>query len=107
RAFKQIKEQLRTLPHAGVGYGLLRHLDEEGRTALSGGTDPQIAFNYLGRFGRPRNEPFAPADKYAVVFGGAERDRPLDHVISLNCAVHETPDGPRLDAVWQYAHRLI
>lgn len=107
RAFKRIKEQLRTLPHAGVGYGLLRHLDEEGRAALSGGTDPQIVFNYLGRFGRPRNEPFTLADTYAAVFGGAERDRPLDHVISLNCAVQETPDGPRLDAVWQYAPGLI
>ncbi|WP_334150927.1 amino acid adenylation domain-containing protein [Hyphomicrobium sp.] len=107
RACKRIKEQLRTLPHAGVGYGLLRHLDDEGRTALSGGADPQIAFNYLGRFGRPRNEPFTPADTYAAVFGGAEHDRPLDHVISLNCAVLETPDGPRLDAVWQYAPRLI
>ncbi|MBJ3777493.1 non-ribosomal peptide synthetase [Acuticoccus mangrovi] len=107
RAFKRIKEQLRALPHAGVGYGLLRYLDDEGRAALSGGRDPQIAFNYLGRFGRPRNEPFAPAAEYAAVFGGAERDRPLDHVISLNCAVHETPDGPRLDAVWQYAPGLL
>lgn len=75
--------------------------------ALSGGADPQIAFNYLGRFGRPRNEPFAPADTYAAVFGGAEHDRPLDHVISLNCAVHETAEGPRLDAVWQFAPGLI
>jgi amino acid adenylation domain-containing protein/non-ribosomal peptide synthase protein (TIGR01720 family) len=107
RAFKRIKEQLRTLPHAGVGYGLLRHLDDAGRTALSGGADSQIAFNYLGRFGRPRNEPFAPADTYAAVFGGAEHDRPLHHVISLNCAVHETVEGPRLDAVWQFAPRLI
>jgi amino acid adenylation domain-containing protein/non-ribosomal peptide synthase protein (TIGR01720 family) len=107
RAFKRIKEQLRTLPHAGVGYGLLRHLDEEGRRVLSGGTNPQIAFNYLGRFGRSRTEPFTPADTYAAIFGGAEHDRPLDHVISLNCAVHETPDGPRLDAVWQFAPGLI
>ncbi|WP_203226074.1 non-ribosomal peptide synthetase [Novosphingobium pentaromativorans] len=107
QALKRIKEQLRTLPHAGVGYGLLRYLDDEGQAALGGTADPQIAFNYLGRFGRPRNAPFAPADTYSAVFGGAERDRPLDHMISLNCAVHETPDGPRLDATWQYAPRVL
>ncbi|CAE6968503.1 D-alanine--D-alanyl carrier protein ligase [Paraburkholderia domus] len=106
-ALKRIKDQLREVPHAGIGYGMLRYLDEVGQAALRGGAKPQIAFNYLGRFGRRQDESFAPARDYAAVFGGAEREMPLDHLISLNCAVHEMADGPRLDAVWQYAPALI
>jgi non-ribosomal peptide synthase protein (TIGR01720 family) len=45
---KSVKEQLRGIPNGGVGYGLLRYLndDEEIRNTLS--QEPQIVFNYLG-----------------------------------------------------------
>ncbi|KQB58033.1 MULTISPECIES: condensation domain-containing protein, partial [Acidovorax] len=46
---KSIKEQLRQVPHKGVGYGVLRYLSTEGRM-LSDGAYPQVTFNYLGQF---------------------------------------------------------
>jgi len=47
-----IKEQIREIPNAGLGYGLLRHLidDCELREELSVFDDVNITFNYLGQF---------------------------------------------------------
>jgi len=50
RILKRIKEQLRELPDNGVGYGLLRYLNEETGAELSSLAQPEIGFNYLGRF---------------------------------------------------------
>ncbi|MGH9332521.1 MAG: condensation domain-containing protein, partial [Vicinamibacteria bacterium] len=49
---KAIKEQLRSIPARGLGYGLLRHLspDESIRARLGSAIVPEVAFNYLGRF---------------------------------------------------------
>ncbi|WP_407873315.1 non-ribosomal peptide synthase/polyketide synthase [Paenibacillus melissococcoides] len=49
RRIKLVKETLRSIPHKGVGYGILRYLTssrEEGIRALA----PEISFNYLGQF---------------------------------------------------------
>ncbi|MFD7093220.1 condensation domain-containing protein, partial [Streptomyces sp. NPDC059896] len=45
-AIKQVKEQLRAVPHRGVGYGALRYLSG----APAGELDPRISFNYHGQF---------------------------------------------------------
>src|SRR5207302_454961 len=50
RALKTIKEQLRAVPGKGLGYGLLRYLNEETAAELAGAGAPQLGFNYLGRF---------------------------------------------------------
>ena len=50
RALKTIKEQLRAVPGKGLGYGLLRYLNDETAAELAGSAAPQLGFNYLGRF---------------------------------------------------------
>jgi amino acid adenylation domain-containing protein/non-ribosomal peptide synthase protein (TIGR01720 family) len=48
---KRVKEQLRSVPQRGIGYGLLRHLgDEDVRAQLAAVPKAQILFNYLGQF---------------------------------------------------------
>ncbi|MCA1389298.1 amino acid adenylation domain-containing protein [Bradyrhizobium sp. IC3123] len=48
---KAVKETLRAIPNRGIGYGVLRHLgSEQQRHALAQLAEPQIVFNYLGRF---------------------------------------------------------
>jgi amino acid adenylation domain-containing protein/non-ribosomal peptide synthase protein (TIGR01720 family) len=49
---KSVKEQLRQIPHRGIGYGLLQYVseDEKVRDQLGNGPDPEVAFNYLGQF---------------------------------------------------------
>jgi amino acid adenylation domain-containing protein/non-ribosomal peptide synthase protein (TIGR01720 family) len=51
-ALISIKEQLRRIPHRGIGYGLLRYLSEnaELRHALKSLPEPEVVFNYLGQF---------------------------------------------------------
>ncbi|WP_330277064.1 amino acid adenylation domain-containing protein [Lentzea sp. NBC_00516] len=44
---KSVKEQLRSVPRRGFGYGALRYLSDHG---LGAGW-PAVSFNYLGRFG--------------------------------------------------------
>ncbi|MET8010138.1 non-ribosomal peptide synthase/polyketide synthase [Streptomyces sp. NPDC005266] len=45
---KSVKEQLRAVPERGIGYGALRHLAPS--AGLQDAAQPQISFNYLGRF---------------------------------------------------------
>jgi non-ribosomal peptide synthase protein (TIGR01720 family) len=49
-ALKRVKEQLRAVPGQGLGYGLLRHLNPDTAPALEKLPQPQVTFNYLGRF---------------------------------------------------------
>ena len=48
-ALKYTKEQLRTIPHQGIGYGLLRYLNEATSVALATKPQANVRFNYLGQ----------------------------------------------------------
>ncbi|OKH43158.1 hypothetical protein NIES2101_31150 [Calothrix sp. HK-06] len=50
-ALKSIKEQLRSVPNRGIGYGLLRYLSPDARVSSQLATMPQaeVCFNYLGQ----------------------------------------------------------
>jgi non-ribosomal peptide synthase protein (TIGR01720 family) len=50
-ALKAIKEQLRQIPHRGLGYGVLRYLSPDAALAdaLRGLPQAQLSFNYLGQ----------------------------------------------------------
>lgn len=47
-AIKAVKEQLRSVPHNGFGYGLLRYLNEETAALLPREEPGEISFNYFG-----------------------------------------------------------
>jgi non-ribosomal peptide synthase protein (TIGR01720 family) len=48
---KSIKEDLRAVPHRGVGYGILRYLTPRARIGAAAlEARPEISFNYLGYF---------------------------------------------------------
>ncbi len=49
-AIKAVKEQLRTVPEKGIGYGLLRwSADPTELSELAGRPTPEVSFNYLGQ----------------------------------------------------------
>jgi amino acid adenylation domain-containing protein/non-ribosomal peptide synthase protein (TIGR01720 family) len=52
KTLKLVKEQLRHIPHKGIGYGVLRYLhpNKEITTQLQTSLPAQISFNYLGQF---------------------------------------------------------
>ncbi|MFE9412091.1 condensation domain-containing protein, partial [Streptomyces sp. NPDC006704] len=108
-SLKAVKEQLRALPDAGIGYGMLRHLNPETVPGLARREQPQIGFNYLGRF--PAVHPGAGTD-WAVVPGvrgplGRDPEMPLSHVLEINAVTQDLPDGPVLTATWTWPAALF
>ncbi|MFJ8980633.1 amino acid adenylation domain-containing protein [Streptomyces sp. NPDC102282] len=109
RALKRVKEQLRAVPDHGVGYGMLRHLNPATRPRLAGAPQPQIGFNYLGRYAAsPEGE---GADWDVVLDGGGPRsqdpDMPVHHVLDINAHTEDHPDGPRLVTRWTWPSDLL
>ncbi|MGW0330970.1 amino acid adenylation domain-containing protein [Streptomyces sp. NPDC003011] len=118
-ALKRVKEQLRALPDKGMGYGLLRHLNPATGPELAGFPEPQIGFNYLGRFtandapgpgdaADARAEDWAPPPEATETLGsGGHPQRPLAHALGLGAVAQERPDGVRLVAVWSWPEALF
>ena len=51
QSLMSIKEQLRSIPNHGVGYGILRYLsDQNVSSQLNDIDEPQVLFNYLGQY---------------------------------------------------------
>ncbi|MFF7110513.1 amino acid adenylation domain-containing protein [Pseudomonas sichuanensis] len=88
-AIKTIKEQLRGVPHKGIGHGLLRQLgNPEQRQSLAALAPPRITFNYLGQFDQQFDEHalWAPA---AESSGAAQdADAPLANWLCVEGQVY-------------------
>ncbi|MFJ9041077.1 amino acid adenylation domain-containing protein [Streptomyces sp. NPDC102406] len=115
RALKRVKEQLRTVPDHGVGFGMLRHLNPATRSRLAAGPEPQIGFNYLGRY-TARGEAAggdaaADADWDVLLDAGGppsqDPDMPVHHVIDINAHTEDRPDGPHLMTRWTWPGDLL
>jgi non-ribosomal peptide synthase protein (TIGR01720 family) len=100
-AVKRIKEQLHAVPDHGLGYGLLRHLNEESAAVLRALPQPQLGFNYLGRLaGDGSAEGNVPG-------GGSDAAMPLAHVLEVNALTLDGRSGPSLGATWTWAPALL
>ncbi|WP_342622820.1 non-ribosomal peptide synthetase [Pseudomonas alkylphenolica] len=67
-SIKAIKEQLRQVPHKGLGYGVLRYLaDASVRESMAALPQARITFNYLGQFDQQfqADALFQPVDEAA------------------------------------------
>ncbi|MFD6395326.1 amino acid adenylation domain-containing protein [Nocardia sp. NPDC060249] len=97
-AIKAAKEQLRSVPDRGVGFGLLRYLNREAAAELTDAPTPQLSFNYLGR-AVTGADPWVPRR-----FAATNDDRaPLAAVVDINAVL--TDAG--LEVTWAYASRLL
>ncbi|KOX15457.1 condensation domain-containing protein, partial [Streptomyces sp. NRRL F-6491] len=111
RAVKRVKEQLRAVPDHGIGHGVLRRLDPGARVRLEGAAEPQIGFNYLGRYaaGDPAGD--GEADWQVVLDGGGpaaqDRDMPVHHVLDINAHTEDRLGGPRLVTRWTWPAGLL
>ncbi|MEU5646727.1 amino acid adenylation domain-containing protein [Streptomyces milbemycinicus] len=107
---KAVKEQLLALPDKGIGYGLLRHLNPETAAVLKQHGSGQISFNYLGRFSAGAVMPAGLRDLgFTQVPGVAELTEldtghdprmPAHAEVDINATVTDTPEGPRLGALF-------
>ena len=81
---KSVKEQLRTVPQRGLGYGLLRWIGQGGLEPAP--SDP-ISFNYLGQF-----DGLLPADSdwqlaNEPIGSAHDPQRQRSHLLDVNALV--------------------
>ncbi|WNI20543.1 non-ribosomal peptide synthetase [Streptomyces sp. ITFR-16] len=112
RAVKRVKEQLREVPDHGLGFGMLRHLNPATRPLLATAAEPQIGFNYLGRYVAPQPAGGgAGADWDVLLDGGGPRSQdpgmPVHHVLDINAHTEDLPQGPRLVTRWTWPADLL
>ncbi|MFB6977276.1 amino acid adenylation domain-containing protein [Streptomyces scopuliridis] len=105
-ALAKVRAGLAALPDGGVGYGMLRYLNERAGAQLAGLPEPQIGFNYLGRFpaggGDAEAQDWSPPPGMAGLTGGGDAAMPMAHSLDLNAQTQDHPDGPRLVAAWAW-----
>ncbi|RDI30264.1 non-ribosomal peptide synthase protein (TIGR01720 family)/amino acid adenylation domain-containing protein, partial [Rhodococcus sp. AG1013] len=104
---KSVKEQLLAVPDHGIGYGLLRYLNEDTGSVLRDQPAPQIAFNYLGRVagGIPdggRGAGWLPVDDASDLTGAQNPDMPVPAVLDINAFTFDDGGRPRLRAIWSF-----
>ncbi|MCD0451542.1 amino acid adenylation domain-containing protein [Actinocorallia sp. API 0066] len=99
RALKAVKEQLRRVPDNGIGYGLLRYLNEETAEELRDLPRAQIVFNYLGRVASSDGD-WSPAPEELPP--GEDPRMAVAHVLEINAVTEDRPDGPvlRVTLTW-------
>ncbi|MGY2334305.1 non-ribosomal peptide synthase/polyketide synthase [Pseudomonas sp. SDO5511_1_S431] len=105
-SIKSIKEQLRSIPNKGIGFGALRYLGSDAtRQAMQALPTPRITFNYLGQFDASFDEAegalFAPASEEA----GAEHspEAPLGNWLTLNGQVY----AGELSLDWRFSTHMF
>ncbi|RCV48953.1 hypothetical protein DEF28_22170 [Marinitenerispora sediminis] len=95
---KAVKEDLRSVPNRGIGFGALRHLGTpEQRAALEDVPAPRVSFNYLGRFDAGTA---APAVRFLTDPGDPRH--PRAHLLEVVGRVA----GGRLVFDWAYARTV-
>jgi amino acid adenylation domain-containing protein/non-ribosomal peptide synthase protein (TIGR01720 family) len=96
---KHVKEQLRSIPDKGIGYGVLKYLN---RLPLFQGKDPwQIVFNYLGQIDNvvgKNNGLKAAGEQMGTQIS---REMGWNNLIELNCIVM----GGELVVRWSYSSK--
>ncbi|WP_426135736.1 non-ribosomal peptide synthetase [Pseudomonas sp. PWP3-1b2] len=99
-SIKAIKEQLRGVPHKGLGYGVLRYLaDDLIQHTMAALPSAEITFNYLGQFDQSfgADALFHPLDESA---GQAhDPDAPLPNALSVDSQVY----GGELVLRWTFS----
>ncbi|MCP3820202.1 amino acid adenylation domain-containing protein [Streptomyces sp. A3M-1-3] len=111
-AFKRVKEQRRELPDQGIGYTLLRYLNDETAAVLRRYSADEIGFNFLGRFSFTGHEPrhgagWTPAPECAELVAAPDPDMPASCALELNSLVTDTGDGARLTALFTFATGVL
>ena len=99
-SIKAIKEQLRAVPHKGLGHGVLRYLaDEATREAMAGLPHAAITFNYLGQLDQTLGQDalFRPLD--APLGAIHDPDAPLPNELSIDSQV----SGGELVLRWTFS----
>jgi mycobactin peptide synthetase MbtF len=104
-----VTDHLRSIPHQGLDYGLLRYVDRV--PELRRGAEPQIQFGYLGRLDLSgvTDQPWSLlTEPYIDALPiDPEPDLPLRFALNISVLVGATPEGPQLIANWRWSDALF
>jgi non-ribosomal peptide synthase protein (TIGR01720 family) len=103
-ALKSVKEQLRRIPNRGIGYSLLRYLNQDAATRLKlqALSQAEVSFNYLGQLDQVLSE--SPLWRLAKEPSGSEHSRmgSRSHLLEVKGFVAEG----KLQLDWTYSENL-
>ncbi|HEY0640015.1 MAG TPA: condensation domain-containing protein, partial [Pseudonocardiaceae bacterium] len=106
---RAVKEQLLAVPDKGIGHGLLRHLNPATAEVLAASPEPQLGFNYLGRYSATTDMPrelrglgWAQAMGVDDLAAAPDPDLPALSAVEISSFVTDTADGPRLAAEFAF-----
>ncbi|GIF17045.1 non-ribosomal peptide synthetase [Actinoplanes teichomyceticus] len=100
---KRVKEQSRAVPGDGLGYGLLRFLNDETGPVLAALPSPQIGFNFMGRHVAGVRE-WQPVGDVGGALGPGVG---LPHVLDADAVVEDGPRGPLLRLVLSWPDGVL
>jgi amino acid adenylation domain-containing protein/non-ribosomal peptide synthase protein (TIGR01720 family) len=104
KLLKQVKQQVRAIPHHGLSFGLLRYLgkDKAVHETLANAYNAQISFNYLGQIDslQTSNNLFSLSSAPTGSGMYAKEERP--HFLAVNARVQ----GECLQVDWSYSTNL-
>ncbi|WP_419183617.1 non-ribosomal peptide synthase/polyketide synthase [Scytonema hofmannii] len=104
QVLKSVKEQLRAIPNKGIGYGLLRYLNQEivQSAQLATVSKAQISFNYLGQFTQVLNTEslISPATESSGQFQSLQGQRSTS--LDINAIIADQ----QLQIHWTYSRNL-
>ncbi|WP_148662958.1 non-ribosomal peptide synthetase, partial [Scytonema hofmannii] len=104
QVLKSVKEQLRAIPNKGIGYGLLRYLNQD--AVQSGQLDKvpkaQISFNYLGQFTQVLNREFL----ISLADESSGKDQSLQGQRSTSLDINAVIADQQLQIHWTYSRNL-
>ncbi len=107
-----VTEQLAGVPNRGLDYGLLRYPYDGSPSDLAALPDPQLEFNYVGRYDLRADQ--ASTDWSLITDGSLngqmptapEPDLPLRYTFDVISVVHGSVDGPQLRTSWRWSESL-
>lgn len=101
---KKVKEQLRSIPNRGIGYGVLRYLSDEPEITEQLRTLPQaeVVFNYLGQFDQniSQSSLFDLAPESSGLANSPKGKR--SHLLEINGMVSQG----KLQLKWSYSQNI-
>ncbi|WP_405491772.1 amino acid adenylation domain-containing protein [Nocardia sp. NBC_00511] len=108
-AIRAVKHQLLAVPGKGIGYGMLRYLDDDTARELPERVPGRIGFNYLGRYATAdipaglEGLGWLPTDEFGDLRTSEHPDVPVTAEIEINAVVV----GDRLQATFTFPETLL
>jgi non-ribosomal peptide synthase protein (TIGR01720 family) len=106
-ALGRVRDALRAIPDAGLGYGMLRYLNPRTAPGLAALGRPQVEFNYLGRLDYPEATDWAYAPEAEAADSGADDEMPESYCLIVNAQTEDRDHGPELAVSWAWPDGVL